>query len=91
MKIILTNDGLIGLTLDGKVIWCSNQTEALAIMWSVFGPRQQYSKEEIAKDLGYAIDHCASTGDNEIHFGVLGSFMFTTREKTADELDEANF
>ena len=80
MKIILTNDGLIGLNIDGKVIWCSNQAEALNIMWSVFGPRQQYTKDEIAADLAYGIDHCAKTKDNVIEFGVLGSFMFTTKE-----------
>lgn len=81
MKIILTNDGMIGLNIDGKVIWCSNQQEALAIMWSVFGPRQQFTKDEIAKDLAYGIDHCAKTHDNIIEFGVLGSFMYTTKEE----------
>ena len=80
MRITLTNDGLIGLAINTKTIWCSNQAEALAIMWSVFGPRQSFSKEEIAKDLAYAIDHCASTGDNLIEFGVLGSFMYTNKE-----------
>ena len=81
MKIILTNDGMIGLNIDGKVIWCNNQAEALNIMWSVFGPRQQFTKEEVAKDLAYGIDYCAKTGDNEIYFGVLGSFMYTTKEE----------
>lgn len=81
MKIILTNDGMIGLNIDGKVIWCSNQVEAVNIMWSVFGPRQSFSKEEIAKDLAYGIDHCAKTKDNIIEFGVLGSFMYTTKEE----------
>ena len=91
MKILVTNDGLIGIEVDGKMIWCSNQAEAIAIMWSVFGPRQQYTKDEITKDLACGIDHCAKTGDNEIHFGVLGSFMFTTKEKTQDEHDESYF
>ena len=81
MKIILTNDGMIGLNFDSKVVWCNNQAEALNIMWSVFGPRQCFSKEEIAKDLAYGIDHCAKTQDNIIEFGVLGSFMYTTKEE----------
>ncbi len=81
MKIILTNDGMIGLLMDGKIVWCNNQSEALAIMWSVFGPRQTFTKDEIARDLAYAIDHCAKTHDNIIEFGVLGSFMYTTKEE----------
>jgi hypothetical protein len=83
MRIILTNDGLIGLDFDPKcdVIWCSNQAEALDLMWGHFGPRQQFTKEEIAKDLAYGIDHCAKTGDTIIEFGVLGSFMYTTKEE----------
>lgn len=85
MRILLTNDGLIGLTIDGKVIWCHNQAEALNVMWAVFGKRQQFTKDEIAKDLAYGIDHCAKTGDNIIEFGVLGSFMYTTKEEDQDE------
>lgn len=81
MRITLTHDGLIGLTINGKTIWCNNQAEALALMWSVFGPRQSFTKEEIAKDLAYGIDHCAKTHDNIIEFGVLGSFMYTTKEE----------
>lgn len=80
MRITLTNDGLIGLYINDKVIWCSSQQEALNIMWIVFGPRQQFSKQEIAADLAYAIDQCAKRGDNLIEFGVLGSFMFTHKE-----------
>jgi hypothetical protein len=83
MKIIVTNDGLIGLDIDKQsdVIWCHNQDEALAIMWSVFGPRQQFTKEEVAKDLAYGIDHCRKTGDDVIEFGCLGSFMYTTKSE----------
>lgn len=82
MKIILTNDGLIGLDFDPKcdVIWCHNQEEALALMWSHFGPRQQFTKQEIASDLAYAIDHCAKVGHTLIEFGVLGSFLYTSKE-----------
>jgi hypothetical protein len=80
MKIILTNDGMIGLNIDGKVIWCNNQAEALDIMWSVFGKRNTFTKQNIAADLAYGIDHCAKTHDNIIEFGALGSFMYTTTE-----------
>lgn len=80
MKIILTNDGLIGLTIDGKTIWCNDVIEAVNIMWSVFGPRQQFTKDEIGIELANAIDHCTKTGDNLIEFGVLGSFMYTHKE-----------
>lgn len=83
MKVIITNDGLIGLDVDKDcdVIWCNNQAEALNIMWSVFGPRQQFTKEEVAKDLAYGIDYCHKTGDDVIEFGCLGSFMYTTKSE----------
>lgn len=85
MKLIYTNDGLIGLTIQGKTIWVNNQQEALAIMWSIFGKRNTFTKEEIQADLAYAINHCAKTGDDVIEFGVLGSFMYTTRTESPDQ------
>jgi hypothetical protein len=82
VKLIYTNDGAIGLNFNPqhKVIWCNNQQEAVDIMWEEFGLRKQLSKEEIAKDVAYAIDHMAKTGDTIAHFGILGSFMYTTTE-----------
>lgn len=84
MRIIYTHDGAIGLDFDkdSDVIWCNTQAEALNLLWSHFGKRQQFTKDEIAKDLAYGIDHCAKTGDDIIHFGVLGSFMYTTKEES---------
>ena len=83
MKLIYTNDGAIGLDFDSivaDVIWCETKQEALNLMWGHFGPRKQFTKEQIAKDIDYALDHMAKTGDAIAHFGVLGSFMYTTTE-----------
>lgn len=86
MRVIYTNDGIIGLDFNKKanVIWCS-QPEALEIMWSQFGKHNQFTKDHIAKDLAYGIDYCAKTGDDVMHFGCLGSFMFTTKTNRDDE------
>jgi hypothetical protein len=82
VKLIYTNDGAIGLHFNPQreVIWCNSQQEAIDVMWGEFGPRKQLSKEEIARDVAYAIDHMAKTGDTIAYFGVLGSFMYTTAE-----------
>jgi hypothetical protein len=86
MRVIYTNDGLIGLDFDKHcdVIWCHNQEEAVNLMhanFSKLGPDAMPTKEELAKDLAYGINHCAKTQDTIIEFGVFGGFMYTTKEQ----------
>lgn len=88
MTLIRTNDGLIGIKTDKGFVWFSTQEEALSYMWGVFARRAQFTKEEVAKDLAYAIDYCRSSGDDIIEFGCLGSFMYTTKSPDQEESNE---
>ena len=86
MRVIYTNDGLIGLDFDKAcdVIWCNNQVEAVNLLFSNYarlGPDAAPTKEELAKDLAYGINHCAKSGDDIIEFGTFGSFMYTTKDQ----------
>ena len=86
MRIIYTNDGMIGLDFDKQcdVIWCHTQAEAVNLLFANYaklGPDAAPTKAELAKDLAYGIDHCAKTQDTIIEFGTFGSFMYTTKEQ----------
>lgn len=83
MKLIYTHDGLIGVDFDkaSDVIWCHTVEEAINLVHSNFHKLPDPpSKEEIEKDVRYAIDHMARTGDTIAEFGIFGSFMYTTTE-----------
>jgi hypothetical protein len=83
MKLIYTNDGLIGLEFDkhSNVIWCHTIEEATNLMHANFQRMHEPpTKQEIEKDIRYAVDHMARTGDTIAEFGVFGTFMFTTTE-----------
>lgn len=83
MKLIYTHDGLIGLDFDKDcdVIWCHSIDEAIPLMHANFHHMHEApTKQEIEKDIRYAIDHMARTGDTIAEFGVFGSFMYTTQE-----------
>lgn len=83
MKLIYTNDGLIGLDFDkdSDVIWCNNVEEATNLMYTNYQHMHEPpTKQELEKDIRYAIDHCAKTGDTVAEFGIFGSFMYTTTE-----------
>ena len=83
MRLLYTHDGAIGLEFDPAcdLIWCHTQAEALNLMWAHFGPRQQFSKQEIAENIAIAIDTCAKEQHEIAYFGVLGSFMYSEKEK----------
>ena len=83
MKLIYTHDGLIGLDFDPKcdVIWCDSIEQAVPLMHANFQHMHEApTKEELERDIRYAIDYCAKTGDTIAEFGVFGSFMYTTTE-----------
>ncbi len=81
MKLIYTCDGLYGWNLNGKIIWCTNKQELYSIGWAHVAPRKdEEEKQSFIKDVDYAIDHCAKTGDSIAEFGVFGTFMYTTTE-----------
>ena len=84
MRLIYTNDGLIGLDFDksSSVIWCESVEQAVSLMHSNYHKLPDPpSKEAIRKDIAYAIDYMARTGDTIAEFGALGSFMYTTKEE----------
>lgn len=80
MKLIRAHDGLIGLNIGGKIIWCDTMQEAIRITYGHFGHFEHITMEAIAKDIQYAMDHMAKTGDTIAEFGIFGSFMYTTTE-----------
>ena len=91
MKLIKTNDGMIGLDFDPKcdVIWVDSVEEALPIMFAQF--RHMYTssdgkavKEVIANDLTFALDHMAKNNHSIATFGICGSFMWSEKEKHDD-------
>jgi hypothetical protein len=81
MKLIWTNDGNIGIKFMGsdKVIWCDTLVEACRIATAHFG-KMEVSYNAMWKDMSYAVDHMARTGDSIAEFGIFGSFMYTTTE-----------
>ena len=81
MKLIYTNDGVYGWNLSGKVIWCNSKAELYSIGWAHVAPRKDAEEKiQFLKDVEYAINYCARTGDSIAEFGVFGSFMYTTTE-----------
>ena len=80
MKLIRTHDGMLGWQAkDDKIKWCSSVKNLKAqgpFIWN-------FEYEEFVsfcKEVDYALEHMARTGDSIAHFGVFGSFMFTTTE-----------
>lgn len=86
MKLIKTNDGLIGWMLNDKMIWCSTQQELISIGWAHVAPRKDQGEyPEFCKDVQYAIDHMTQQNHDEAHFGVFGTFMYTTSQEEKEE------
>jgi len=86
MKLIKTNDGLIGWMLNGKMIWCATQQELISIGWHHVAPRKDEAEyPEFVKDVAYAIDTMTAQNDDEAHFGVFGTFMYTTKSPDMEE------
>ena len=88
MKLIYTNDGKIGLDLAGKerVIWCDSVQEAATIAEAHYASRIGDCAPtwiSLAKDIAYAVDHMAKTGDDCAHFGIFGSFMWSFKSEEA--------
>lgn len=81
MKLIKTNDGMIGLQINGRVIWCNTIQEATRIAFAHF-QRMEVTQEEMDKDITYALDYMAKTGDTIAEFGVFGTFMYSSKESS---------
>lgn len=80
MKLIRTHDGLFGIDWGGKITWHDSQQEVVRAMYGHFGHFEHITIESIAKDVSYAVDHMAKTGDTIAEFGIFGTFMYTTTE-----------
>ena len=89
MKLIYTHDGKIGLDLIGKprIIWCSSVQEATTLTEAHYisriGKDAAPTQKELAKDIAYAIDYMAKSGNDTAHFGIFGSFMWSFKSKEA--------
>ena len=82
MKLIKTNDGLIGWMMDGKMIWCDTRVELYSIGWAHVAPRKDAEEyTEFCKDVDYAIDTMTAQNDDQAEFGVFGPFMYTTKNQ----------
>ncbi len=79
MRLIKTHDGMIGLQIKEKLIWCDSPAEAVPIAAAHY-QRMEVTAEMIASDIHLALDIMASNGDTIAEFGVFGSFIYTTRE-----------
>lgn len=85
MKLIKTDDGLIGLDFDKNcdVIWCDSVEQAIPIMKGNYNHLgdQGPTVEELEQDVRYALDHMAKNNHSIAEFGVFGSFMYTAEEE----------
>lgn len=83
MKLIVTNDGMMGWVVNGKMIWCSDRSELDSIGWSnvarMYGINQM-QRHEFIKEVDYAIDHMAKSNHSVAHFGVMGTFIYSEKE-----------
>lgn len=80
MKLIRTHDGLIGINWGGKISWYDSLEQVVSAMYGHFGHFEHITKDSIRKDIVYAMDHMAKTGDTIAEFGIFGTFMYTTTE-----------
>lgn len=85
MRIIRTNDGLIGIqsTKDGEVKWCKDQDHVALMAYAHYRTKLGHDApalRSIEKDVDTAMASMTQTGDTVAEFGVLGSFMYTTTE-----------
>ena len=81
MKLIYTHDGVIGWDLKGKVVWCDNRQEVIRIGWAHVQHLKDAAEYSIfEREIEYAINYMAKTGDSIANFGTFGSFMYTTTE-----------
>lgn len=88
MKLIYTNDGMIGLKYqpDSDVTWCSNKEEAISLAAGHYAKQFKNAfnlaeiKDEMRREIGYAIEDMSRKGHTIAEFGVFGSFMFSTTE-----------
>ena len=85
MKMIWTHDGIIGLCFKpNHVIWCETFKEAISIIHGQFGHLLHISKHGIEQDVRYAIDQMRVNGHTIAEFGIMGTFMFTSKEEGHD-------
>ena len=80
MKIITTNDGMIGVAVNNTAVptWHTSRTEALQAMIKHY--KEDADHYELADALTKALRMMLSKGHNTAHFGVFGSLMYTTKE-----------
>lgn len=86
MTLIKTHDGLIGLELNGKMVWCDDAAHALR---TAFAHLNRLDPElipmaELAYEFDYAFEVLAKMGHTIAEFGVLGGFMYTTAEEESE-------
>lgn len=82
IKIILTNDGVMGLLHNGDTTWFTSTSDLIIAAWNCY-PNLNYDThfDEFVSDVNYALCHLKLVGDTHAEFGVLGSFMYTTKEE----------
>ncbi len=87
MKLIHTNDGMMGWVIDGKMIWCSDRAELNRIGWSKAARMYELNsmkRHEFIKEVDYAIDTMAKSNHSVAHFGIMGTFMYSEKEMDND-------
>ena len=77
MTIIRTHDGLIGVIIGGKTIWCDDIDHCVRVMFSVFGKFPHITKADLYSNLGSAFDAMIKHHHDTARFGMLGGFMYT--------------
>lgn len=89
MQLIKTNDGLIGLKLINKIIWCDTQAELANFMWHSLSAnaKETNSLERIASDVSYAITYMTEHNHDIAEFGFFGAFIYSHKEEMEDKID----
>jgi len=81
MRLIKTNDGLIGWKNSDYVVWCSNMQEVYNIGWIQIGRIKSLDeKQNFREEVNLAVDMMTSLGHSMAHFGVLGNFIYSELE-----------
>lgn len=81
MKLYMTNDGMSGLKFPDadRVLWINNIEKIKHMMVSYFSGIDT-PEEVILEDIKFAISELQKHKHSVAHFGVFGTFMFTTEE-----------
>ena len=85
MKLIKTNDGLIGMKTKDKIVWADSREHLDRIVFHHYAYNHGYTLADAEEEVSFALDAMAQSNHTLAEFGVLGSFIYSTTEQDPDE------